>query len=195
MSNLNKLTIDNTDVFLEDLGENEGKVTVSNTYGYNYSYYWGSMGGNLSKFICSINDDYFASKLMGSKSKYTINIPATFRHLRQFIREELRMPWYREMEFQKDMREKLKNFQNNCESAHYFVDHFYSSFIRDLDFSLIKDKYDANDIKEEFEGISEPWNFIVETENQEYIFLQKLHQKLKKKLSTNDNKRTAESIV
>ena len=182
MNNINKIRIDNTDVFLEDLGENEGKITISNTYGYNYSYYWGSMNGSLSNFICDINDEYFASKLMGAKSNYTINVKATFTNLRKFIREEFNMPWHREMEFQKDMREKLNKFQSNCESHHYFIDHFYY-FVRELDFSLMKDKYDAKQIKEEFEEISEPWNFVVETENEEYLFLQKLHKKIKQKLS------------
>ena len=180
---LRKVKIDNTDIFLEDLGENQGKITVSNTWGYNYSYYWGAMGGNLSDFICGINGSYFASKLMGAKSNYTINISATFTGLRKFIKEELNMPWYKEQEFQKDMREKLNKFQSSCESSDSFVSGF-RSFINSLDFYLIPDRHESEYIKKDFESISEPWNFIVETENEEYLFLFKLHGKLKAKLNT-----------
>ena len=182
MSKIKNIKIDNTDIFLEDIGENQGKITISNTYGYNYSCYWGAMGGYLADFISKINGDYFASKLMGSKSNYKIDIDATFKNLRKFIREEMSLPWYKELEFQKDMRKKLNEFQNSCENAHYFVDHFYF-FVSELNYGLIKDKYDSKYIERDFKNISEPWNFIIETENDEFLFLYKLHKKLKNKLS------------
>ena len=182
MGEIKNIKIENTDVFLEDFAKNQGKITLSNTYGYNYSCYWGSMGSNLSKFICQINSEYFADKLMGAKSIYKIDVEATFKNLRKFIRDELYMPWYKETEFQKDMRGKINKFQENCDSAHYFVDHFYS-FINDLDFSAIKNKYSSESIEKDFKNISEPWNLIIEKENDEYTFLYKIHSKIKEKLS------------
>lgn len=178
------IKIDETDIFLQDLGPSQGKITVSNTWGYNYSMYWGSMGGDLKSFLKHINAGYFASKLLGAKDETQMDVRKTFTEIRKYIREEMRLSWYEHQEFQKDMRERLNSFQRECESepnANYFVDRF-NHFVKRLDFSLIKDRYDAKRMEEEFENITEPWHFIVDKPSQEYVWLTKLHKKLKKAL-------------
>jgi hypothetical protein len=78
-NNIFKIKINNTDIFLEDFGDNKGKITVSDTYGYNYSMFWGAMGGSLKDFLCSINSEYFADKLMGSQSNNEMDVKKTFK--------------------------------------------------------------------------------------------------------------------
>ena len=56
-TSIKHLRIENTDIFLEDISEGKGKITVSDTWEYNYSYYWGAMGGNISEFISRTNSD------------------------------------------------------------------------------------------------------------------------------------------
>lgn len=184
--NITRLKIENTDVFLEELGESRGKLTVSDTYGHNYSTYWGAMGCTLKEFICRINSDYFANNLMGYASMYEIDIKATFAAIRKHISNEIGLHWYNHIVFQKDMREKLKTFQNECKEnvwENYFVDKFLNSFIDRLDFYLIEDKFEREYLEKQFKNISEWWCFIHSKPNRNFIWLQKLHSKLKKELN------------
>jgi len=172
------IKIANTDIFLDDLGNNKGKITISDTYNHNYSYFWGSMGGTLDEFLCNINSGYFADKLLGTKSNFIFCEKSTFTTVRKFIATELNLPWYKHQEFQKDMREKLNSFQNDCENENHFVGN-WSSFIRELDFYLIKDHSEQISLRREFENISEVWNFIGQKLSPEYLWLEKLHGNLK----------------
>ena len=39
--------INSTDIILQDFNKGEGKIIISNdSFGYNFSYYWGAMGKN-----------------------------------------------------------------------------------------------------------------------------------------------------
>jgi len=177
-----RLKIDNTDIFLEEIGENQGKITISNTYGYNYSNYWGSMGGTLKDFICQMNADYFSDKLLGSTSMWTFDQKNTFKEVRRHISEEIGLPWYKHQEFQKEMRKVLNDFQQECETDTSFVDNFFSSFIDRLDFWLIKDRWERQNIEASFRGISEQWYFIQQKPSDKFLWLKDLHSKLKKAL-------------
>ena len=179
-----RIKIDNTDIFLEDMGNGQGKITISDTYGHNYSMFWGAMGMPLRAFLRQINADYFVNKLLGSASCTEVDVKRTFSAIRKHIREAI-LPWYKNLDFQADMREKLNSFQNECAecpSEHFFVDNFYS-FIKRLDYYLIDDySYDKEFVEEEFKSISEPWGFIVTKKNRECLWLEALHAKLKKAL-------------
>lgn len=87
-----KIKIDSTDIFLEELGQDKGKITVSDTYGHNYSSYWGSMGGTLKEFICEINESYFANNLLGASDMYEMDIKKTFAAIRKHIVCEIGLP-------------------------------------------------------------------------------------------------------
>lgn len=178
MNNIKIVKIDNTDVFIEDIDINQGKITVSNTYGYNYSHYWGSMGCNIFEFLTKINSDYFASKLIDSNDRYSFDSKGTFKNVREYIRYEIGLKWYEHTEFQKEMREILKSFQESCEDERMFVDNFFSSFVDRLDFYLIDGRYDRDRISNDFKNISEHWYFINKKESQKYIWLTKLHKQL-----------------
>jgi hypothetical protein len=186
MENLIKLNIDDTDIFLEDLGENQGKITISNTYGHNYSTFWGAMGDNLKDFILRINNDYFANRLLGRASSQEMDVKTTFKAIRDYIRDDIGIAWYEHMDFQKNMREVLTQFQRECEeskSAAFFVDNFNRYFLDRLDYWEVKERY-RKSIEESFESMgSEPWYFIHTKPNTKYKFLISLHQKLQQKLS------------
>lgn len=90
------------------------------------------------------------------------------------------------MEFQKDFREKLKQFEENCtelNSEQYFVDQFNYYFSTLPNFHLIKDQWDQEEIENDFSSISEPWHFIDTKESQQTKWLKNLHKKLKKELT------------
>jgi hypothetical protein len=178
---MEKIKINETDVILDDLGEGKGKVIISG-YNNSYSYYWGSMGDDLKTFIYRINADYFASNLLGRKGCYSFDARKTFTGLRKFIREELDLPFYKHMEFQKEMRETLKDFERECDERgqEYFVDNFHSSFINRLNFYSIDDRWERDYIEKDFKSICEVWNFIQTQNSHEYLFLTNLHKKLKK---------------
>ncbi len=189
--NILRIKIDNTDVFIEELGEGRGKVTISDTYNHNYSYFWGAAGGGIKEFLCRINSEYFADKLLGANSCYEMDVKKTFTEIRKYISNEIGLEWYKHQEFQKHMREVLSQFQEQCEDVNderYFVDSFFSSFVNQLDFYLIGNRSDEKYYEESFKNISEHWYFIAKKPNREYLWLMKLHSKLKKQLQKENKK-------
>ena len=177
-STFSRLRIDDVDVFLEDFGSGRGKITLSG-YGHNYSYTWGAMGGSLQEFIMGMGPNYFADKLCSNT--YKDSMPGTFKALRKHIREDI-LPWYKHMEFQKEMRREISEWQAHCGSGDEFVREF-TSFIGRLPYHLIKDRLERQDIESEFQGISEPWHLIEQEISDEYVWLMKFHDKLKKELT------------
>lgn len=180
-----KIKIDGVEILLEDFEINQGKITIT-SFINNYSTYWGAMSGDLKSFLCGINSDYFASRLMGHNKDNVMDVRATFTALRKHIADEI-MPWHQHMEFQKDMRRCLKDFQHECDgygdsrTDEFFVNMFDHYFTKRLDYYLIKDRFDRQDIEQSFE-FGEVWNFISTKRSPEYIWLQNLHTKLIKLL-------------
>jgi len=187
MSNtIQKIKIKGVDVLLENTAPNQGKIIVSDNNGNNYSMFWGAMGKPIEEFICVINSDYFASKLQGAERTQTFNVKQTFKELRKFIRTELDLPWYKHLEFQKDFREILKSFENECLEYpfdRFFVDNFNHYFSVLPNFYLINDKYECSRIENDFKSLTEPWNFIQTSDSRSTIWLKSLHKKIVKKLS------------
>lgn len=186
---LTKLRIKETDILLEEIMPNKGKIIIAG-YNLNYSYQWGSMGGTLKEFICRINKSYFASNLIGLAKTQIMDVDKTFTAIRKYIREELGLPWYKYRDFQKDMREKLKEFQKECADIEYmpadiyFVENFFRSFVDRLDYYLIKDRWEQEEIKKTFNyGFTEQWNFIENKPSPEYLWLEDLHGKLKSEIA------------
>lgn len=182
---LTKITIDNVDVFLDEIGPNAGKITISDSYNHNYSYYWGAMGGTLANFITLMDPNYFANNLINYNNRNVFDAKKTFAVLRKFIKEELDLPWYKHQEFQKNLREVLNEFENEFldgPSINYFVDNFYSMFINRLSYDLIGQGFEREFLEKEFRTISEPWEFSATKESDDYIWLKKFHTKLKKSI-------------
>jgi hypothetical protein len=180
------LRIDKTDVILKDYDDGQGKIIISNDdFGYNFSFYWGSMGKNtnIKKFLQETNSSYFVNKL-GLCGDGDIDVKRTVRNIRKYIREEMDLPWYKHMEFQKDMRERLNNLEGIIYSPDNFV-YVWDNFVKySLDYYLIDDKFEREEIESAFKGICEPWYFIANKEHRENIWLDKFHEKLVKHLKS-----------
>lgn len=180
------IRIDDTDIYLDDHGAGKGKITVTNYNFGCFSYFWGSMGKSLNDFLCGINDSYFASKLNGSSKDSVMDVPKTFAAIRKYIRKEIGLNWYEHREFQKQLREKLNQFQVSCEenpSHDFFVSTFWALFINTISYYGIYDEYERKRIEDDFKSIDEPWHFIVEKSSKEYLFLTSLHKKIKKAIN------------
>jgi len=181
---MENIRIGTTDVILQDYGDGKGKIIISDDdYGYNFSFYWGSMGktmgkaSTLAQFLCEINSSYFVMKL-GPSGDGPIDAKRTIRNIRKYIREEMCLEWYEHMEFQKDMRECLNDFEREIYSPEQFVNNWHSFAEYTLNYYLIDDKYDRKEMESNFTGICEPWYFIVTEERRENIWLDKFHKKL-----------------
>lgn len=178
------LKIRGVEITLENHELGQGRITIK---GSNlFSMFWGSMGGTIQEFLCKINSDYFASKLQGSERSETFNVKQTFKELRRFIREDLDLQWYKHLEFQKDLREKLRGFEVECREYPYdrfFVDNFHFNFCINPDFYLINNKWECERIEKEFKNITEPWHFIQTSESENTKYLKSLHKQIVRKLS------------
>jgi len=117
------IKIDDTDIILQDEGDGRGKITISNSWGYNYSHFWGSMGGSLKEFLLRINEGYFIDKLSDFDDRGVFDGKATMTAVRKHIREEMsyELPWYKYMSAQKELREKFKEMER-IEDENSFVD-------------------------------------------------------------------------
>lgn len=184
-----RFKIDSVDVILEDFGDGKGKIIISDlNYGYNFSYYWGAMGDSLADFLVRINSDYFADKL-GPYAAGEINARKTLISIRKALKEYYysEFPWYVEKEFQQNLRDNLKELQDN---GFVNVDHFMGQITRlidNLDYYLISDRFDRERVKEAIKtALSEPWYFIYHEEHKQITYLKNFHVKLVKKLKKLD---------
>lgn len=170
---MKKFKIRDYEIILEDFEYGQGKIIISSSYGGNYSYYWGSMGSEISEFIKRINSGYFASKLC--YNIYEFCPKKTMTNIRKAISEEL--PWYEHMAFQKEMRYQIKEKFKHCESTEEFV-YSWDRFVNSLDYWLIEDRFDRSNVESIFQGFCEIWHFAGETLTHEYKDLLKLHGEL-----------------
>lgn len=179
------IEIGNTDIFLEDLGNNKGKISITDTEGYNYSHYWGSMGDSLEVFLCHIDENYFAMKLKPDEDRGEFDAKLSVREIRKFIREEYSydLPWYKYMDFQKELREKLKDIERYSYNEEDFVRRCSD---------IANSYWESCDYKAEKEFVKimgylfeESWDFIVKGESKHTKFLKKLLPKIKQQITTN----------
>lgn len=181
------IEIDDTEIFLDDKGNGQGKITISNTYGFNYSYYWGAMGCSLKEFITKINEDYFVTKL--ADKPYTFSPRQTAKAVRKYIREELtyELPWYKHMEFQKGLREWIKGMES-IETEEWFVDYCFGIMNDHRINFFTLDRWDEDEVRRILENTftTEPWHFIEKEDSKEAVFLKKLFKKLQTKLKTHE---------
>tara|TARA_X000001382_G_C3165613_1_gene177745 strand:+ start:747 stop:1160 length:414 start_codon:yes stop_codon:yes gene_type:complete len=136
------------------------------------------MGESLEEFICRINEHYWADKLC--RNRYRFSLKGTLRNLRKAIKEEL--PWYEEMEAQKELRWEMRHQLEGCSNEHEFVD-----ACQRIPKSICISGYSYQQEKafiERIEGIftCEPWHYIDEEPSQEYKWLADLHRKIKSQL-------------
>lgn len=180
---MEQLKIEGTDIFMDDIEEGKGKITVSDGYRGAFTYGWGSMGGDLRDFLCRINADYFADKLCSRTYKFSGK--KSVKNVRRYMRGEMSydLPWYEFMSAQKELRQELKEMEQ-CSSENEFVDrmcNMHDSLLL-FDLSYDEEKEFRKIIESHFS--CEPWHFIDEDLTNEYVWLRELHDKLKVKLTT-----------
>lgn len=181
------------DVIYTNLEENCGKITIIDENEYKYSYQWGAMGGTIEQFLKQIDSEYFAKNLLQADEHYSTNWRKTFRNIREYIRDEIGLKWYEHMEFQTHLRQNLNDFQERCieqNDENYFVNYFHKYVGNYLDYSLIDDHYDAEELENDFKNISEVWYFLNKKPSQKYKDFTKLHKTLVKKLIKLETKST-----
>lgn len=182
-----QLRIGDTDVILNDFELGQGKLIISNDgYGYDFSYYWGAMGKEttLKDFICHISGDYFVGKL-GPTEQGDIDLKATMKDVRAYWKKE-GIPWYKEMDLQKDLRYELNKIERECYDDRHFVE--MMGRIKDAFFFTQTSLSNGYVLKCDFEEsldelCSEPWNFIINKPHKKNVWLEKFHEKLKKALA------------
>ena len=180
------MKIDNTDVIFKDIKPGQGKLIISDdSWGYNFSYTWGAMESRTVKdFVLSMNSGYFVGKL-GVYGDGDLDVRKTFTALRKILKEQLEdngYPWYVETVFQKNVRKEFNDLRKRTREANFLVDEL-SNFPSNLDFTLIEDKYNQQELEKIFENIfCEPWHLFIYKEREENIFLSKLHKKIKKQI-------------
>ncbi|AGO47542.1 hypothetical protein Phi4:1_gp009 [Cellulophaga phage phi4:1] len=182
------IKIDNTDIFLEDLGEGRGKIIIANTQGYNFSYFWGSMGSNLKDFLLRINESYFLGKL-SSSSQGNFSGKKTVTAIRKTLREDFfeDLPWYKNLEAQKELREKLKHLEG-CDEPNSFI---YECRSISETYWDIDDKWECHSFTKSVDSLlEEPWHYFQYTESNEQIFLKKIFKELKKIIKKDGKKET-----
>lgn len=81
------LHVNEAKVILDDKGNGQGELIIASSWGYNFSTYWGSMGGSMKDFICSINKGYFADRLSGPDDRPEFDGKATMTAVRKAWRD------------------------------------------------------------------------------------------------------------
>ncbi len=178
------IQIEETDIILQDYEKGQGKIIISNQGYGNFSYQWGAMNDNISDFICRINESYFIDKLSTSR-KGDLNLKLTVRNFRQQIKEV--MPFYKEMEFQKQLRMELKKIEGSRYSEEGLINQLSDLVSYKLDFGVIKDRYDRESMEDNIKSIfqGEVWYSFVYDEPKEHEFLKRIRKKLIAKLKKN----------
>lgn len=183
---MKEFLIDDTKVTLENKGGGKGEVTITCPKRGIFSVFFGAMGNDLSDFLLRINSDYFCDKLLPHGTKNEFCPKRTFANIRKAIKEDINLPWYEYMDFQKSLRDNLREFQRDCQElphSKYFVDCFKFRVIDCAKFYLIDDKYERQWLQEDFNNwFSEPWYLIGEKKSEIYLWMEKLFKKINKRL-------------
>lgn len=173
------IKIKDTDVILQDFEKiGQGKIIIADPWNGAFTCTWGAMGSNIKEFICRINKEYFADKLIPG-SCYVFSGKQTARNVRKYIREEMYgdLPWFKYMPAQKELREKIKEIEY-MDSENEFVDFAFSLHNRLNCFGL--DRNEERKFLDIIESVftCEPWHFIGQETSPTYRWLCDLHKKI-----------------
>lgn len=174
------LKINEAKIILDDKGNGAGELIIASSWGYNFSTYWGSMGGSLKDFICSIDAGYFVGRLSGPDDRAVFDGKATMREVRKRWKEF--MPWYRAMDYQKDVRAFFKELER-CDTQEEFVHRMYR-LPEDVEIYDVE-PYDARLLKADVKGfVDEPWHYIQTRPSDKALWLRRLHGDLIKAIKS-----------
>ncbi len=179
---MNIFKIGSTEIILRNESDGVGKIIISDLERGSYSHFWGAMGNSIEKFLCEINEGYFASKLCNQQ--FSFSGKATAKYIRKYIREELSydLPWYEYMTFQKQFRAKIKELEEmqSEEQAFYFISGLHE---QDYDFDSFAEEREVRAVLKN--SFSNDTHYFLQTDySREYKFLEKLHKGIKSYLET-----------
>lgn len=171
--------IGTADIIIDDQGNGRGKIIIADQVnGRNFSYYWGAMGTTMKDFLLSIDDEYFSKNLAGPHDSRRINMRATLANVRRKIREEF--PWYEHMEFQSELREKIRTL-SDCQSPEHFVDRVSRLPGQLMYFGC--SSWEEDELSERLTAaLDEPWYLVETGDSHAVIYLKLLHKQLKEEL-------------
>ena len=180
MDTITRLKIGRTDVFLENGDkEGQGKTTIADPDNGAFTFYWGSMGGDIFDFMLRINAGYFSMKLCGNQ--WVFDPKSTLKRVRREIRDTIH--WYQYMGPQKELRESIKKV-SGCTSADTFIV-CCAEIVDNIKYWIT---YDDQEQEKDFHDTiipifeTEPWHMVCEKPSQESLWLEELHGKIQAKI-------------
>jgi hypothetical protein len=172
------LTVDHAEVILRDFEHGQGKIIIAGGSDCSYSFYWGSMGSSLKEFLLSLDGGYFATKLCPARDFTVFCGKSTARNLRKEVKET--MAWYEHMEFQKSVREVIREVESMQSEEQFF--NWQNRYMDEMDFWKIDCRYDRNSLESEFKELF-GYHSLETRRSDQYQWLERFLPKLKKALA------------
>lgn len=181
---MNRFKIETADIILENTETGKGKIIISDLYNGSFSYFWGAMGDTIENFLKSIDSSYFADKICNNRFEFSAK--QTAKEIRRYIREEMNyeLPWYEFKLSQKELRKQIRKIEkanSQYEALALIQDLPNSVYCPELSFK--KNDEFSKIIKSMVD--TEPWNFLQNDYSKDYIYLKKLHGKIRNYLNSN----------
>lgn len=176
----------NSTVTIENLKENQGKVTIVNSND-TFEYTWNSMGTNsIEEFLLSTDREYFSKKFLTRKDFTVFDIKKTFENLKIYLREHLNFLNKNEYKnfYENHLCEIIDSYEEECEDVNhikYFSDLFYHNFLIKPNFDLlIKNENDILKTKTILLEINKNlYDFVLTKESHKVLYLKEIYTNLK----------------
>ncbi|TAJ13033.1 hypothetical protein DMA11_10225 [Marinilabiliaceae bacterium JC017] len=137
--------------------DNRNRIWIEAEYGH-FTYAWGAPGKSFKEFLTNLNKSYVVGKM---RIEPVFDNRASFAALRKAIKEAI--PYYKEMEFQKSVRDNIKHGQKLVDDSTQFM-----KFISEMNTGFLSSWYLLEDksLEEELRPLfSEPWEYIRKKES------------------------------
>ena len=174
---------------LEDIREGAGRVSLYIGH-REFPFTWGAMGARgIKNFLLETDSDYFCGKLCPCDDRSVFSAKASLRAIKDYIAQEY--PYYKHMDFQKDMRKHLKRLETITDSEE-FISKFHDMVLYSFDYSLIEDRSDRREVESYFNDFrSYAWEYLGTEPTGTYKTIAEMHKRLKAKLKKELNTKEA----
>ncbi len=113
-------------ITLTDLHENAGTISIESDYG-NWSYMWGSMGGNIRRFILRTSEDYLMDKFTynNHKDRDCFRFDKTIKRIKKEIiqaRKEMEIERVEAREMYNEVDDLDSNAPDNKDAFYMYAD-------------------------------------------------------------------------
>lgn len=171
----------NWSAMLESLRNGVGRVTMYVGH-REFTYTWGATGSrSIKEFILDTDSAYFCNKMLSRDEGSQFSAKQSIRRLKRAIADEY--PYYKHLEFQKDLRKKL-NTLGEYDNPEEFIDEFNYIVRTRLDYDIIKDRFESKEVESFFNSLQScAWEYLDREPSGICLTIQKMHKVLKSKLS------------